>query len=702
MHRSVAAWSAACCLAGVVVASHARGQDRPAPAAVAWNDARTRELLTRGIELRRRQLADTGLANYAATAHGYLTFLAQVGEGFPDPPRVVKADELAHEVYWRAPNYSKQLVVGRRDTLLLPTDINYHRDHLGIVQNNFPNVIRLGDGDEVRDVPHPVSALGEQTYDYRISDSLRFQIPGRTIDVYEVKVRPKDDRSAAVVGAVYLARDDAQIVRMAFSFTRAALLDTYLEDVSIVLENSLQETRFWLPRRQEIEIRRTGTWLEFPARGIIRGRWEICCYQVNGVLPPEALAPGMEIALAPPSRRRAHRWQGAILDSLPPEVRAATDEDVARVQAEARALVRAAALARSRTTTLAARRVSDLARIDRAEGLSLGTGVRRRVGHGLVGELRGRYGFSDHEPKGAASLSWEAPAGFWVGASAFREYRNARDVAEASGVVNSIAAQEFGTDYTEPFDTRGFELAGGAGAAGALRWRLGVGYEWTAPVPVTLHPANGTFEATIPALRGRGPRASLRLERPPTAWAFGTEVAGRAELRWTRLSPREDTAGEAANVTRLFVTANVERPFGKARLVLASAGGFAASSGVLPAQEYLFAGGPVTAPGAPAARFAAEGLFAQRLEWQFPVRFPSLPLGRWGRSPAQAVLAPFAHLLLVQNGAPFRPDAQGAYPSVGLGVIPVFGLLRVDVARSFRDRRWSVAIDVGREFWGIL
>ena len=59
-------------------------------------------------------------------------------KGFPTPPKIVKADELELEVYWHAPNLSKQRIVGRRDTLLLPTDIAYHRDHLGIVQNNFP------------------------------------------------------------------------------------------------------------------------------------------------------------------------------------------------------------------------------------------------------------------------------------------------------------------------------------------------------------------------------------------------------------------------------------------------------------------------------------------------------------------------------------------------------------------------------------
>src|SRR5690554_1135512 len=102
--------------------------------AQAWNDARSRALVEQATERRARQIADTLLVSYKAGAHGYLTFLAQVGEGFTEPPKIVKADELSLEVYWQAPNLSKQLIAGRRDTLLLPTDINYHRDHLGIVQ----------------------------------------------------------------------------------------------------------------------------------------------------------------------------------------------------------------------------------------------------------------------------------------------------------------------------------------------------------------------------------------------------------------------------------------------------------------------------------------------------------------------------------------------------------------------------------------
>src|SRR3954469_23602905 len=122
-----------------------------AASAQAWNDPRSRALVEQATARRAQQLADTGLRDFKAVAHGYVTFLAQVGEGMAEPPKVVKADELVNEIFWKAPNLSKQRIVGRRDTLLLPTDIAYHRDHLGIVQNNFPAIIRLGDGDEVRD-----------------------------------------------------------------------------------------------------------------------------------------------------------------------------------------------------------------------------------------------------------------------------------------------------------------------------------------------------------------------------------------------------------------------------------------------------------------------------------------------------------------------------------------------------------------------
>jgi hypothetical protein len=423
MRRILAAVIAALLVYGGLVGPPPAAAQTPPPAAPAesasargWNDARTRALVERATERRARQLADTGLVDYQATARGYLTFLAQIGEGFPDPPKIVKADQIAVEVYWRSPMFSKQRIVGRRDTLLLPTDINYHRDHLGIVQNNFPNIIRLGDGDEVRDVAHPLSRTGLDVYDYAISDSLAIELPDRRIDVYEVKVRPRDDRAPAAVGAVYIDRTEAQVVRMAFSFTRSALRDRQLEDVSVVLENALIENRFWLPRRQEIEIRRTGSWLDYPARGIIRGRWEICCYAVNRGLPLSFFR-GPEIVQAPAAELGAYEWGGEVLDSLPDEVLAVTAEEVRRVQEEARELVRAEALARTRSSSLAARAVSDFVSVNRVEGLALGIGARSRVGGGLSVAGYGRYGLDDEAVKGLVRADHPGARAPWPAAA---------------------------------------------------------------------------------------------------------------------------------------------------------------------------------------------------------------------------------------------------------------------------------------------
>src|SRR5574341_44124 len=276
-------------------------------AAQTWNDSATTALIARAVQRRARIQADTGLRDFAARAHGFLFFLGQLGEGLAEPPRLIKADQLELEVYWQAPGRSKQRIVGWRDRVDLPTDIQYHRDHLGIAMNGFGDRIRLGEGDEVRDLPHPLAAGGGRWYDYALTDSLAIELPQRLVRVYEVLVRPKDPRAPRFVGTVYLDADQAELVRMRFQFTRASYLDASLEDITIVLDNGLWNGRYWLPRHQEIEIRRRTTWLDLPARGIIRGRWEIGEYQFNVGLSSQLFG-GPEIVAAPPEVRRAYPW----------------------------------------------------------------------------------------------------------------------------------------------------------------------------------------------------------------------------------------------------------------------------------------------------------------------------------------------------------------------------------------------------------
>ncbi|HEX6964987.1 MAG TPA: hypothetical protein VF166_04240 [Gemmatimonadaceae bacterium] len=699
MLRILAALLAACCvLVGLVAA--------PVPAlAQHWNDARTRALVERATARRAEQLADTALIDYTATAHGYVTFLAQLGDEsgeFTEPPKVVKADQLALEVYWRAPNLSKQVIIGRRDTLLAPTDIRYHRDHLGIVQNNFPSIIRLGEGDEVRDVPHPLSPIGLADYDFAIEDSLEYRLPDRTLEVYEVRVRPRDQQAARVVGAVYIDRGTADVVRMMFSFTRDAYIDKQLDDVSIVLENALVQGRYWLPRHQEIEIRRSGTWLDFPARGIIRGRWEICCYKVNTGMPPGMFA-GPEIVQLPPADLARYPWHGRVLDSLPLDVRKVTAADVARVQEQARQMVQAAVLQKTTGASLSARHISDFVRVNRVEGLALGGGATVRFGAGRSLGLLGRWGFADHEAKGRVALNVQRAGAGSVQLFAERSYRDARDLEETSLVRNSLSAQEYGSDYTEPYDVRAAGIGVDMGRHVGLRWHLTGSYETQDALAVHATPATRTYAPTIPAWSIREQRMSLGFERPTSLSWFGTELRLTGELRGGFFQGRDTPiAGSSPHFGRAFLSADIERPVGDERLVLRTALGAVGGSPAAPPQEYIFLGGPTTGPGYDDHAFAARLAASQRIEWRVPVPFVGIPLGRFGRAPASATLAPFVNTIYIARPAPFRASRVGWYPSVGVGALVFFNLLRIDVARGLRDGGWTVSADISRDLWGIL
>ena len=704
-------------------------------AAQTWNDARTLALVEGATRRRAEQLADTGLTDYRATAHGYVTFLAQLGEGFLTPPKIIKADELELQVYWHAPNLSKQIIVGRRDTLLFPTDIAYHRDHLGIVQNNFPDIIRIGEGDEVRDVPHPLSAVGLRLYDFALADSFAIGSATQRIRVYEVKVRPKDDRQARVAGAVYIDPAGGQVVRMNFSFTRAALLDQSLEDLSVVLENRLVGGRFWLPSRQEIEIRRTGTWLDYPVRGIIRGRWEIGEYRFNTAANITTFV-GPEIVQLPAPELQRYPWTGAVLDSLPPDVRAVTDEEVKRVQAEARELVRAQSLARAQHATLSARNLSDFARYDRVEGLAVGDGVSKQFGGGLSTTLRARYGVDDHDATGTISFDWQQSSGFRTRVFGLRDFRDVGDEPERSHVINSLAAQEFGSDYTDPYLVRGGGLALDFPLVAGLSPKFVASYETQSSLSVHARPVTNAFVAPTQILPLRATRLSLGVERPPSLWLFGTELSGHAEARATLPRRIPDTVEDPARLgtVRLSLFADIERPVGRTRFVsqtlAAGASDFrseptavaVASAGftstVLPnalPQEDVYFGGPVTAPGYDYHSLSSSAGFAEHLEWRVPAPFVPFSLGRFGRVPAQGSFAPYVHLAGLGDSNTCRAGAfmvvgidcplvrGGLFPSIGAAYLLPFDLLRIDVARGLgRGGRWTFNIDVSREFWSIL
>jgi hypothetical protein len=697
---------------------------RPEAGAQSWNSSRALALVRQATDRRVQQLADSGLLDYRATAHGYLTFLAQLGEGLRTPPRVVKADELALEVYWRAPNLSKQRIVGRRDTTLLPTDIAYHRDHLGIVQNNFPAIIRIGEGDEVRDVPHPLSEDGLREYQFALTDSLRITIPGRVIDVYELRVRPVDDRKPRIAGAVYIERSGAQVVRMAFGFTRAAYLDKQLEDVFVVIENGLVGTRFWLPRKQEVEIRRTLTWLDYPVRGIIRGRWEIGDYTLNVDSPPATFV-GPEIVEAPQAVIRGHIWPpGRLVDSLPPESRLPTPTEIRRVQDEARALVRQQAVAGHRGA-LSARGASDFLRFDRNSGVSPGAGLSARLGGGFQVSARGRYGLADHAGRGAVELGWRDPFGAGLTAYIADEARDAGDTAERSPLANSLAAQEFGSDFTDRFSVRAHGIAGTM-LLGTARWTLDAALENHSPLAVRALPFSGVFRPALEASPSDVFAASLRVDQTSRTGPLGIEWRGNVELRVssaslgiavTCLGGVPVTCGAKSRVRRAAMKVDMERQVGGARLVLQFFGAGVSADRFLLAQDLVFIGGPTSAPGFDFHELVGDRGFSQQVEAQLPVPFLSLGLGRFGRAPARAFLAPHwtgvlvhqvpSTTFIVRGFTPPAPDplrlrSTGRYHSAGIGMIGFFDLIRLDVSHELPSGHLIFSADITRPFWPIL
>ncbi|OLD96039.1 MAG: hypothetical protein DMD31_10490 [Gemmatimonadetes bacterium] len=665
-----------------------------APAAAqAWNSGGAVALAQRAIARRSRAAADSALRDYKAQAHGFLFFLGQFGEGLADPPRLIKADQLELEVYWKAPASSKQRVVGWRDRAELPTDISYHRDHLGIVQNNFGAAIRLGEGDEARDVPHPLSVAGPELYDYALADTTTITLPQREVRVVALRVRPKDFTAARIVGTLYLDAETADLVRLAFNFTPRAYLDPQLEDISIVLDNALWETRFWLPYRQEIEIRRRATWLDVPARGIIRGRWEIDGYVFNLGLATSWFQ-GDEIAFLPKAERDSFPWPEPLAQAIQGVAEPVRQNDLERVRAEVEEIAGRRALTGLKARRLGVRCLSDLVRANRVEGLTLGAGLVWRGG-GDRRELRlvSSYGFADRHPKGSVAAVDRVGRGA-LEAALFSEVRDVGDERVIAPLLNSFSSQEFGADYGDYYRADGARLTYRHGSGVRGEWSAALGRESIRSLAVTAEPANGGFRAN-PALGETGVDvAQLAVRRRSEGFAVRRDVH-------YELVTEAGRADGGNSYLRIAGTGHVLLPAGATRLLVRAQGGMA--SGALPAHRSFVLGGRGTLLGEEFRRWGGSRMALAHVEWRVPLPFASLGLGPYARIPRQLTLAPYVAAGWVDRPVADTPwrATPGARVTLGLG-IEWLGVFRIEAGVGAQSRRAGFAFDVTRDFWGIL
>lgn len=123
----------------------------------------------------------------------------------------------------------------------------------------------------------------------------------------------------------------------------------------------------------------------------------------------------------------------------------------------------------------------------------------------------------------------------------------------------------------------------------------------------------------------------------------------------------------------------------------------------LPPQEWLLFGGPVSAPGYAFHELRARAGGTLRIEWRSIIPAPAVSLGRFGRVPGQATLAPFVQGTYARSArAADVAHPEGIYPSAGVALQPFFDILRFQLARGLRNGRWTFNVDVSRDFWGIL
>ncbi|HEV3051769.1 MAG TPA: hypothetical protein VGX50_15795, partial [Longimicrobium sp.] len=600
---------------------------------------------------------------------------------------------------WKAPNLSRQRIIGLRDERNLPTNIHYHEDHLTVVQDNFGDLIRLGDGDEVADVLHPAAPAGPAAYDYRLADSTSIRLPGaqEPVRVYKVQVRPRDASRPALVGSIYVDRRGGDIVRMEFTFTPVSYVDRQLDYINVLLENGLYKGRFWLPNRQQVELRRQVPELGLPAGGMIRGTMQISNYRFNQGLAPGLFA-GRRVTSVPLSQREAFAFEQPIDAELREAGLSATGE-LGDIRREAAELVGRRLLSGLPGTRIDLSTATGTVRYNRAEGLVVAPGVRFSPAERLTLGLRGGYAFGAKQAFAEADL-WRGALPDRLGVGVY--LNQPRDVGVGpviSGAMNSVTALLAGYDFTDPYFATGAELradrAVGRGWNGGLRLRAEEhrAAEWE--TDYSLLGGGSHFRPVMPIDEGEFYSATLSLRRPVPAevargFSLGVSVEAAAMAQegfYGHVRPRVDAGW-------------LMRGHGGSELSIQGSAG--AALGDVPRQQLYLLGGRGTVPGHAfrawgGDRFAtAQATYAAELFRPF-VRGRVFAAAGWaGQSGA---LDPF-------QGGVVRPPLNlrtGEMFSVGAGVGLLFDILRIDVARGLgHGGRWEVIVEANPSFWDFL
>ncbi len=653
---------------------------------------------------------DSALQSYSSHARGYVYFYLDRGD--TGERVLVKTDQIALEVYWKAPNQFKQRIVGLRDEEKLPTNIHYHLDHLVVVQDEFGDRIRIGDGDEVEAVIHPVAPGSEDVYDFLLADSVTLDLPAtaETVRVYEVQVRPKDFEAPGFVGSVYLDRDTKAIVRMSFTFTPASYVDSYLHHISISLENGLWEGRHWLPYRQQLEIRREVPYLDIPAGSVIRGSFEVRDYQINPPLPP-TLFLGNTISALPEATRRAFPFEEELYAELEEEGLGAFQPppEMDEIQSLALSIAKDHYLSglRGSRLFLPAPTASSALRYNRAEGIFLGGGVSHSPDPALGLAFYGGFSFGREKP----TLEVRLTGGERNPTSQIQLYQNRpRDlgpVPAISGVMNSLAALILNQDYTDLYFTTGISATHTLSlsseshlrmAARLERQRLGADVVSSDVEDTNFRPVISLSRGSWASVEATGsfstPFPGLRFTIGGTLGRFDDGIGYSVPLGAASMGRGESTSDNFGSLTAGLT-------YQKGWLTRGAALSADLQGGTLlgkpPVQAHFFLGGRRTLPGHAFRSQVGDHYWLARTEGSMDLLHPFLRLRAFGA--AGRAWGSELFLLPSETESGNTPVLLAAGAGLGLG----WDVIRLDFARGLRaGGEWQVILSVRPDFWPFL
>ena len=691
-----------CAVFGLVLPTGLSGfQTAPARSqSTAWNGARALELIDRARDRRQLPLADTALHDYRAEARGMVYFYLDPRD--EDERILVKTDQIALEVFWAQPDRAKQRIVGLRAESNLPNRMYYHLDHLTVVQNGFGDLIRLGDGDEVHDVPHPAAPGADTIYDYRLVDSLTIRLPGRPepVRAYELHVRPRRSDRSALVGSVFVDRETADIVRMTFTFTPASYVDPRLDYINISLDNSLWDGSYWLPYEQAVEIRRQIPELDYAAGAVILGRFRVTEYAFNQGLP-DSLFHGYPVVSVPRAQREAFPFEAGLYEDLrqhglapPPELRA--------IRRAAPELVGQEELSGLPRWRLAISDPSALFRYNRAEGIFLGGGLAHVPGPQQRFQLDAGYAFSAERPvlrlRGRTSL-----ASVTTGTAELHLNR-LRDIGVRPGLPGALnsATAAFGDDYIDPYFASGGSATVTAAFAGPWSVDLGLTAEKHRSARLeVLEPVfadSGSFRPVRAVQPGTMVSLTARLERT------GPAPGG---VGWGGIASAEAGTFEGEPFFRPLVDAHVVRRTLDHSADLRLSAMVGASLGA-PAHRLFLFGGRNSLPGYGYRDyvgdvFAIAEAHASRDLWRPWLRLRLIAAAGWSdlawfddppADPAASAISPLRDWDTATTG--------GVLPALGAGFGIFYDILRVDAVRGLDGGRWQFLLSINPDLWSIL